>query len=157
VYYSAYFQGDPTAQPDQWTGPESPDGDGPLNADWTDMPHGNYFICRCKTSAGWSPWSNIIPGSLNVTVSQQSETVNFVYAGTNPSTWSLYVFYVEEEYLAANVSTLADSHDDQADIGPTGRSFNTSDFGDVFYFFIVAVDFINGVDVVAAQGEYTYD
>ena len=155
VYSSTYYQGDPTAHPTQWTGPESPDGDGPLNADWTDMPNRNYFICRCKTSAGWSPWSNIIPGSLNVSVSQQTESLEFRWNGTNPEEWTLAIYYDEGNWSSASASSYEDQEDDDVTITPTARSFDVSGRSTPFYFILVANSLINGVDVEAARGEYT--
>ena len=155
VYSSTYYQGDPTAQPGQWTGPESPDGDGPVNADWTEMPSGSYFICRCKTSAGWSPWSNVIPTLTGVVVTQQTNAINFTYAGTEPVEWDLYVFFSKETWLSANQTTASSISDDYVFCAGGGRSLDVSKEGGQFYFILCAQSLINGVDVEAARGQYT--
>lgn len=155
VYTSTDYHADPTSDAEDWSAPINPDGDGPLNADWTEMPHGSYFICRCRTSAGWSTWSNIIPGPINVTVNQQTGSLGFTWSGTNPTGWSLAVFYDEENWANSNASNYGDLEDDNLTAPPTSRGIDVSSEATPFYFILVANGYSNGADVEAARGQFS--
>ena len=154
VYYSSYYQKNPTNDPDNWTGPESPDGDGALSADWTEMPIANYFITRCQTSAGWSPWSNVIPGSLNVSFTEPSGALDFVWSGNNPTGWRLVVWSSYDSWINSNASNYGDNSDQAFDIDGSLRTFDVSGISGQFEFMLVATHFPIGVDVEAARGVY---
>jgi hypothetical protein len=154
LYFSSYYIDTPDLDPDHWSGPLEPDGDGPTSANWDELPLDNYFIARVQTSAGFSPWSHIAPANINVVFTEGDGVINFAWSGPNPASWRLYYAANEAAIVNANVTNVGDSDDGDLTADATARSIDVSELGEQFYFILVACAYQAGCDVEAARGVY---